>query len=153
MAVGAALVAAPAAAQDRHDAPDARPWFATAAKWGKWPTLAAAIGFTAVAITRKAEADDYFDRLQLLCAEQPEDCRIAPGGTYALLDAESLYQETRRLDGRARQWMIGGQGFLFVSGGLFVIDLVTGSRKPQNIPFAPFEAFAAPGTLGVRWRF
>jgi len=153
MAVGAALVAAPAAAQDRHDAPDARPWFATAAKWGKWPTLAAAIGLSAIAISRKADADDSFDRLQLLCAEQPEGCRLDAGGTYAGPNAESLYQETLRLDGLARQWMIGGQGFLFVSGGLFVLDLVTGSRKPKNIPYAPLEAFAAPGTLGLRWRF
>jgi hypothetical protein len=148
-----ALVARPAAAQDARPNPDARPWFVTAAKWGKWPTLAAAIGLTAVAIIRKAEADDYFDRLQTLCAEQPDACRPGPDGTYPDPDAESLYQETRRLDGRARQWMIGGQGFLFVSGGLFVLDLVTGSRKPRNIPFAPIEAFAAPGALGLRWRF
>jgi hypothetical protein len=49
--------------------------------------------------------------------------------------------------------MIGGQGFLVVSGGLFLIDLVAGSRKPENIPFTPLEAYTAPGTLGVRWRF
>jgi len=153
LAVGAALVAAPVAAQDQRAAPDARPWFATAAKWGKWPTLGAAIGLTAIAISRKADADDFFDRLQLLCVEQPDACRIDPGGAYASPTAESLYQETLRLDGLARQWMIGGQGFLFVSGGLFVLDLVTGRRKPKNIPYAPLEAFAAPGTLGLRWRF
>ena len=149
----AATVAGPVTAQDQPRAPDARPWFVSAAKWVKWPTLAAAIGLTAAAITRKADADAYFDRLQTLCIEQPDDCQLSTSGTYTNPQAEDLYQETLRLDGQARRWMIGGQGFLFVSGGLFLVDLVSGSRKPKNIPFAPLEAYAAPGTLGLRWRF
>jgi len=156
LAVAGMLVAAaapPVSAQDQPPTPDARPWFVTTAKWVKWPTLAAAIGLTAAAITRKADADSYYDGLQTLCLEQPDACRLGANGAYADPSAESLYQETLRLDGQARRWMIGGQGFLFVSGGLFLIDLVAGSRKPENIPFAPLEAYAAPGTLGLRWRF
>jgi hypothetical protein len=155
-ALAGALVASAApgaAAQDRPRPPDARPWFVSAAKWAKWPTLAAAIGLTAVAITRKADADEYYDQLQDLCREQPEECGVGPDGAYTNRLAESLYQETLRLDGQARNWMIGGQGFLFVSGGLFLIDLVAGSRKPANIPYTPLEAYATPGTLGLRWRF
>jgi hypothetical protein len=125
----------------------------SAAKWVKWPTLAAAIGLTAAAITRKADADTYFDQLQTLCTEQPQECALGASGAYTNAQAEALYQETLRVDAQARRWMVGGQGFLFVSGGLFVIDLVSGSRKPKNIPFAPLEAYAAPGTLGLRWRF
>jgi hypothetical protein len=156
LALAGALVALggrPAAAQDQPSPPDARPWFVAAAKWVKWPTLAAAVGLTAIAIMRKADADDSYDQLQARCLDEPEDCAIDPNGAYANPEAESLYQETLRLDAQARNWMIGGQGFLVVSGGLFLIDLVAGSRKPENIPFTPLEAYTAPGTLGVRWRF
>lgn len=156
LAVAGALLAlggGPAAAQDPPRPPDARPWIVSAARWVKWPTLAAAVGLTAVAITRKADADDYFDQLQVLCGDQPDDCALGLDGAYVSSQAESLYQETLRLDGQARNWMIGGQGFLFVSGGLFLLDLVAGSHKPENIPFAPLEAYATPGTLGLRWRF
>jgi len=142
-----------AVAQEPPRPPDARPWVVSAARWVKWPTLAAAVGLTAVAITRKADADDYYDRLQALCGERPDDCAIGQNGAYVNAQAEGLYQETLRLDGQARNWMIGGQGFLFVSGGLFLIDLVAGSHKPENIPFTPLEAYATPGTLGLRWRF
>jgi len=148
-----ATTAPPGSAQDQPPAPDARPWIVSAAKWVKWPTLAAAIGLTAAAITRKADADDYYDGLQTVCLAQPEACRLGPSGTYTDPAAEALYQETVRLDGQARRWMIGGQGFLFLSGGLFLIDLVGGSRKPKNIPYAPLEMYAAPGALGLRWRF
>ena len=74
-------------------------------------------------------------------------------GAYVNSDAERLFQETLRLDAQARRWMIGGQGFLFLSGGLFLIDLVSGNREPKNIPFSPLEAYAVPGKLGLRWRF
>jgi hypothetical protein len=145
--------AGPAAGQEPPRPADARPWFVSAAKWVKWPTLAAAVSLTTVAILRKADADRVYDRLQTLCLDAPDDCTLGDNGAYVNGEAEALFQETLRLDGRARNWMIGGQGFLFVSGGLFLIDLVAGAREPENIPFTPLEAYAVPGALGLRWRF
>jgi hypothetical protein len=133
--------------------PPGLPWWVTTSKWAKWPTLAAAVGLTAAAITRKADADDVYDRLQAFCLEASGQCNSAPDGTYLNPEAEALYQETLRLDLQARRWMIGGQGFLFLSGGMFLIDLVAGSSKPKNIPFTPLEAWAVPGRAGLRWRF
>jgi hypothetical protein len=146
------LAGGPAAAQEPAP-PPGRPWFVGVSKVVKWPTLAAAIGFTAAAIVRKADADEVYDRLQAYCLEGPDNCRSGADGTYLSPEAESLYQETRRLDGHARNWMIGGQGFLVVSAGMFLLDLVSGSSKPENIPFTPLEAWASPGRVGLRWRF
>jgi hypothetical protein len=145
-------LAAPLAAQTTG-APESRPWYVTTAKWAKWPTLAAAIGFTTVAILRKDDADAVYAVLQDYCKEDSQRCVLNTAGAYADGNAEALYQETLQIDGKARRWMLGGQAFLFVSGGLFLLDLVSGSSKPKNIPFAPLEAFAAPGKMGVRWRF
>jgi hypothetical protein len=129
------------------------PWYVTTAKWARWPTLAAAVGLTAAAIIVKDRANETFDGLKLVCRANAANCLIGEDGTYVQPDAERLFQETLRLDAQARRWMIGGQSFLFVSGGLFLLDLVAGNRRPKNIPFSPVEAFAAPGQIGVRWRF
>ena len=129
------------------------PWYVTTAKWARWPTLAAAVGLTAAAIIVKDRANETFDGLNLVCQANAANCLIGKDGTYVQPDAERLFQETLRLDAQARRWMIGGQSFLFVSGGLFLLDLVAGNRRPKNIPFSPVEAFAAPGQIGVRWRF
>lgn len=133
--------------------PDTRPWYVSTARWAKWPTLAAAVGLTVAAIARKSDANQTYDVLQAVCRADSGNCLLGPDGTYALAETEALYQETLKLDRQARNWMIGGQGFLFVSGGLFLIDLVAGTSRPGNIPFAPLEPYAAPGVVGMRWRF
>ena len=130
-----------------------RPWYVSTAKWARWPTLAAAAGLTTAAILAKNRANDSFNGLKLICRAASQNCVVGQDGTYVNRDAERLFQETLRLDAQARRWMIGGQGFLFLSGGLFLIDLVSGNREPKNIPFSPLEAYAVPGKLGLRWRF
>jgi hypothetical protein len=152
----AALVAAGTAGRvgaQEAGPPVERSWWVSTSKWAKWPTLAAAVGLTAAAITRKADADAVYESLQAFCLVESGNCASTPGGTYANPEAEALYQETLRLDLQARRWMIGGQGFLFLSAGMFLIDLVAGASKPQNIPFTPLEAWAVPGQAGLRWRF
>lgn len=149
----AALVSASGlAAQDTAAAPE-RSWVVSTSKWAKWPALAAAVGLTAAAITRKADADATYDALQAFCLEASGNCASGPDGAYVNPAAEALYQETLRLDLQARRWMFGGQGFLFLSAGMFLVDLVAGSDKPPNIPFTPLEAWAVPGQAGLRWRF
>jgi hypothetical protein len=130
-----------------------RPWYVTTSKWAKWPALAAAAGLTAAAIVRKDDADQIFNGLQEFCLADEANCRIGADGTYVNPQAEVLYQETLQLDAQARRWMIGGQSFLFVSAGMFVIDLVWGGSKPHNIPYSPFEPYAQPGKVGLRMRF
>lgn len=152
------LASAPSAAPGQETVtgppnPDGRPWYVTTAKWAKWPTLAGAIALTAAAISRKLDADQVYDGLQLFCLADTQNCVRNADGTYVQPAAEALYQETVRLDRQARNWMWGGQAFLFVSAGLWVIDLVAGSSRPDNIPYAPLEPYAAPGVVGARWRF
>lgn len=148
------LSGGPAGAQDAPArAPDTRPWYVGTARWAKWPTLAGAVGLTAAAFLRKQDANQIYDGLQAFCVADTQNCIQNPDGTYVNPAAEALYQETRRLDRQARNWMLGGQGFLFVSAGLWLIDLVANTRRPENIPYSPFEPVAAPGRLGLRWRF
>jgi len=126
----AATVPGPVTAQDQPRAPDARPWFVSAAKWVKWPTLAAAIGLTAAAITRKADADAYFDRLQTLCIEQPDDCQLSTSGTYTNPQAEDLYQDAF---GLAIAKLRGGELRELAPGELRPHPSRTGPGRPHGI--------------------
>lgn len=132
---------------------DQRSWYAAVSHWAKWPTLAGALGFTAAAIFQKQDADNVYDRLQTLCHNTSEACLLGADGTYVNRDAEALYQETLRLDGKARRWMIGGESTLALSGVMFLLDLVAGQTEPKNIPFTPFEVYGGPDRLGLQWRF
>jgi hypothetical protein len=146
------LPCAPASAQ-QPDTATSRPWYVTASHWGKWPLLAGAIGFTAAAMTQKGDADGVYDQLQAMCRAASQDCVLNESGTYVNPDAEALYQETLRIDAKARSWMIGGEVALALSGGMFLIDLVAGHDEPHNIPFTPFEVYTGPDRLGLQWRF
>jgi hypothetical protein len=144
----------PAAAQE--PAPrsvDARPWFVSVSHYGKWVGLAGAAGLTAVAILRNEDADRVYDGLASLCRAGGETCVLNEAGTYLNPQAEALYQETLRLDSEARKWMVGGQAALVVAGTMFVIDLVSGTKKPKNIPYAPVEYFSDGRRVGLRVRF
>jgi hypothetical protein len=132
---------------------DPRPWFVDVSHYGKWFALAGAAGLTAVAILRNQDADQVYDGLADLCQVGGETCVLGSDGRYLNPDAEVLYQETLRLDSQARKWMLGGQATLVLAGTMFVIDLVAGTRRPKNIPYAPLEYFAEGERLGLRYRF
>ena len=144
----------PATAQEQPPrAIDARPWFADMSHYGKWLALAGAAGLTTVAILRNHDADQVYDGLATLCRAGGDTCVLNPDGNYVNPQAELLYQETLRLDSEARKWMLGGQVTLVAAGAMFVIDLVAGTRRPKNIPYAPLEYFADGRRVGVRLRF
>jgi hypothetical protein len=143
----------PTASAQQPGSTNRHPWYVTVSHWGKWPLLAGAIGFAAAAIAQKSDADAVYDQLQAICRNASEDCILDPGGTYVNPEAEALYQETLRLDGRARRWMLGGESALALSGGMFLIDLVAGHGEPRNIPFTPFEVYTGRDRLGLQWRF
>ena len=132
---------------------DQRAWYVAVSHWAKWPMLAGALGFTAAAILQKQDADNVYDQLQTLCRNASESCLLGADGTYVHPDAEALYQETLRLDGKARHWMIGGESTLALSGVMFLLDLVAGHAEPKDIPFTPFEVYSGPDRLGLQWRF
>ncbi len=149
----ASLPFGPSASAQQPGSPTPRPWYVTVSHWGKWPLLAGAIGFAAAAIAQKSDADAVYDRLQSMCRNASGDCIVDPDGTYVNPDAEALFQETLRLDGKARRWMLGGEVSLALSGGMFLIDLVAGHSEPRNIPFTPFEVYTGRDRLGLQWRF
>jgi hypothetical protein len=132
---------------------DARPWFVDVSHYGKWLALAGAAGLTAVAIMRNQDADQVYDGLAELCRAGGDTCVLNLEGAYINPDAERLYQETLRLDSQARKWMLGGQVALVTAGTMFVIDLVAGTKRPKNIPYAPLEYFADGRGVGLRVRF
>jgi hypothetical protein len=150
--LAALLPSVPAAAQQPAP-PDQRAWYVTVSHWAKWPMLAGALGFTAAAILQKQDADNVYGQLQTLCHDQSDNCILGPDGTYLNAAAESLYQQTLVLDGKARRWMIGGESALALSGVMFLLDLVDGHAEPKNIPFTPFEVYHRPDRLGLQWRF
>jgi hypothetical protein len=156
MVLGLLVVAlslcSPASAQEPAH-PDQRAWYVSVSHWAKWPMLAGAFGFTAAAILQKHDADNVYDQLQALCRSASENCILGPAGTYVNPEAESLYQQTLALDGKARRWMIGGESTLALSGVMFLLDLVAGHAEPKNIPFTPFEVYTGSDRLGLQWRF
>jgi hypothetical protein len=149
----ASLSLCAAASAQQPGSANARPWYVTVSHWGKWPLLAGAIGFAAAAIAQKSDADAVYNQLQSMCRAASADCIVGPDGKYVNPDAEGLFQETLRLDGKARRWMLGGEASLALSGGMFLIDLVAGHGEPRNIPFTPFEVYTGRDRLGVQWRF
>ncbi len=142
-----------ATAQQGDDAQTPRPWVISFAEWAKWGTLASAVGLTTVAIFRNGDANEVFRGLNRFCAAAPDACFLGEDGRYVDAGAETLYEETLRLDRQARLWTVAGQLALAASGVLFLIDLVTGDDGPRNIPFAPLEAFTTGYHTGFRIRF
>jgi hypothetical protein len=149
----ASLPLCPSAYAQQSGSPSPRRWYASVSHWAKWPALVGALGLTAAAIIQKDDADKVYDQLQTLCRDASDACILGPTSTYVNPDAEALYQETLRLDGKARRWMIGGESALALSGGMFLIDLIVGHGKPKNIPFTPFEVYSGRNRLGLQWRF
>lgn len=144
-----AFLAAPVAAQE----PASRPAVASFARYAKWPTLAAAVGFTAVAFSHNRDADRVYDALTTYCFQNPLACNVVPVGSrtrYVEDDPERLYQETLRLDRQARNWLVLGQVSLAASGVMFLIDLISGDDGPDNIPFDGFRLIADGRRLGLR---
>lgn len=108
----------------------------------KWALLAAAVGFGAYALSQSTSAEDAYDALRALCADEPESCHLE-AGRYLDGSAEGLYQRTLRADRRAQLGIAGGQVALLGSVALFIYDLRNG-RGPDDIPYPAPPRRAAP---------
>jgi hypothetical protein len=106
-------------------------------KYGKWGTLAAAVGMGLKAAEAHRDADRAFDRLEDYCGPDPARCDQGPDGSYSDPAAERYYQASLRHDRRARRWLLGGEVALLGTAGLFVWELTRPKRLPDNIPFEP----------------
>jgi hypothetical protein len=123
-------------------------------KYGKWATLAAAVGMGIEAATAHHAADQAFSRLSRYCDSDSSRCTQGSNGAYLDPVAEGYYQASLRQDGRARRWLVGGEVALLGTASLFVWELTRPKRTPRNIPFEPSLEFS-PGTtrLGLRAAF
>ena len=133
-----------------------RPAIVSVSHWAKWPALAAAAGFTTVALMRNRDADRVYDALTAFCTGAQDACRtVTVDGVrrYTGDDAERLYQETLRLDHSARTWLIVGQLSLIASGGMFLLDLISHDDGPANIPYRGLSVVADGRRLGLNVRF
>jgi hypothetical protein len=123
-------------------------------KYGKWATLAAAVGMGIKAATAHHAADQAFSRLTRYCNTDSSRCAQGSNGAYVDPIAEGYYQASLRQDGRARRWLVGGEVALLGTAGLFVWELTRPKRTPRNIPFEPSLEFTPGATrLGLRAAF
>lgn len=133
-----------------------RPTIVRVSRYAKWPALAAAVGFTAAALSRNRDADQVYDALTGFCNQAQSACRVVDVGgvrQYQGNDAERLYQETLRLDHSARGWLIAGEVSLVAAGTMFFLDLIAGNDGPQNIPFKGLSVIRSGRRLGLRVAF
>ena len=106
-------------------------------KYGKWLTLAAAVGMGIKAADAHDDADRWFNRLERYCDLDPTRCNQSSGGSYTDPTAERYYQRSLHHDRVARRWLLGGEITLIGTAGLFVWELTRPKRLPDNIPFEP----------------
>lgn len=149
----AATLPTVARAQSPSPKPHTTPWYVSVSHYGRWVALAASAGFIAVAVNRHDQASQEFRSLVLFCHQHSERCVLGGDGKYLDPAPEAQFQQTLTLDARAGRWIMAGQITLFAAGGMFLIDLLDGDHSPKNIPYTPFEAYAAPGRVGLQARF
>jgi hypothetical protein len=146
------LTAAPLAAQ-RADTSWTRPT-PMLVKYGKWATLALAVGMGLKASAAHHDADRAFNLLSDYCLTDPTRCNQGSGGGYIDPVAEGYYQASVRRDRHARGWLLGGEGALLATAGLFVWELTRPKQPPKNIPFEPTVSVVGPTTrVGVSVAF
>ena len=128
----------------------------------KWISLGTAAGLAVLGFVLKEQADDRFERLQFLCAQDPDDCRDRnPDGSYRNPELESLFQEVLGRDDQARLSLIAANVSFAASVALFIIDFQR-DDGPDDIPYEPppnrptengrgLELSLYPGTLTLKY--
>ena len=123
-------------------------------KYGKWATLALAVGMGLKASAAHHDADRAFNQLSSYCLTDPTRCNQGSGGGYIDQVAEGYYQTSVHRDRHARGWLLGGEGALLATAGLFVWELTLPKQPPKNIPFEPTVSVVGPTTrIGLRVTF
>lgn len=139
---------------------DGRPWRSedavslqdrggwSALRVAKWTTAGLSAGAAVFGVLNNRRADDEYEQLEALCAEEASRCgERLPGGAYADAQVEAQYQEVRMLDRRARTGLIAGQIGFAASVVLFVLDL-RNNDGPDNIPYDPRTIDITPARDG-----
>ena len=125
-----------------------------AVKYGKWVTLAGAVGMGILAARAHNSADQAFDQLRRYCNFSTARCDQAGDGSYLDPVAEGYYQSSLGHDRTARRWLVGGEVSLMATAGLFVWELTRPKGPPRNIPFEPTLTVTPERTLlGIRATF
>lgn len=132
-------------------------WGHATVRYGKWLTAAGAVALTWMGAREHARSAAAWDDLLDLCRADNANCVLGANGRYLNAIAEAHYQTSLHFDRRARVRLLGGQGALLLSVGLFVIDLRRGKDGPENIPFPSLEVDGGPlgdgAWLGLRFAF
>lgn len=152
---GLALLVSPLEAQEPRDV-DTQPWFVDVSHVAKWPALAAAGGFIALAAARHGEARAVDREIEALCAEDDARCFVSllgSGPLYTDPEVHALHERRSELRDAARGYLLGGQISLVVSAGMFLLDLIYGDDQPKNIPYTPLQLFTSAQEVGVRFSF
>ncbi len=125
-----------------------------AVKYGKWVTLAAAVGLGVKAAAAHRDADRAFQSLSNYCFDDHARCATGPDGHYLDPVSERYFQVSLHRDRNARGWLVGGEAALLATAGLFVWDLTRPKQPPKNIPFGPTVSVVGSTThVGVSVAF
>ena len=125
-------------------------------KYGKWAVLAASVGLNLLAADVHNDANRVFDQVESRCATPNNArCQVDAAGTYIDPVTEGLFQESLRLDRRAKRWLIAGEAALLGATALFIWELTRSQESPpDNEPFAPIvQEFSHGIGLGLEVRF
>ena len=147
----ALLVVLPAQSAGAQAAPASRPWPVQASHYAKWPALTATAAMLARGYLLSRESDRWQDSLNAACSTDP--CDRSPSGGYLLPRAQAAYQSSLDANGRAQDWLLGGEVTLIATGTMFLVDLLHHDSGPHNIPFTPFTVYAAPRRIGLTLDF
>ncbi len=123
-------------------------------KYGKWLTLAAAVGMGIKASSAHQDGDRSYRQLKAYCDIDRSRCDQTAAGGYIDRTAERYYQRSLHHDRVARRWLLGGEITLIGTAGLFVWELTRPKRLPDNIPFEPeFSVTPYDTRFGLRVGF
>jgi hypothetical protein len=132
-------------------------WRLEAIHYGKWFTGVGAVALTWLGAREHERSADAWSDLLAVCHVNSADCAVDATGRYLNAATEQHYQRSQRFDERARLRLLAGQAALLLTIGLFVLDLPHRKDGPENIPVAPLEISADPGSgtarLGLRLTF
>lgn len=123
----------------------------------KWVTLGASVGFGIMGAVLHRQANEDFQRLELLCQANPEPCRdFNEDGSYADLRLEKMFQDVTHKDDLARLSLIAAELAFGTSVVLFIVDFQN-KPGPSDIPYDPDEEQSklqlavAPGQITLRY--
>ena len=125
--------------------------------YGKWISLASAIGFGVAGALVSDDANTLYLQLEVICNAEPDACIQNPDGSYQNPVLENMFQTVEKKDQQARTAFVIAEVSFLASVTLFVVDFMRGGA-PENKPYDPDEGerslldfSVVPGEVALRY--